>query len=122
MLKALNALGTTLFDRRQDVGDDFVARLGAEIALAVNAQADGIRFHVTVSDHEHGVNLHLLGALDLAIDLVGRCIDFGAHFLRAQLVQDGAGVFEQRRFIADGQNANLLRARAREGNCRRNAR
>ena len=44
---------------------------GAEIAFAVNADADGVGFHVAFADHEHGVHFHLLGALDFAVDLVG---------------------------------------------------
>jgi hypothetical protein len=35
----------------------------------VNADADRVGFHVALSDHEHGVDFHLLGALDLAADL-----------------------------------------------------
>ena len=40
-------------------------RLGADIAFAVHANADGVRFHVALSDYEHGMNFHLLGVLDL---------------------------------------------------------
>lgn len=41
-----------------------IARLRAKVAFAVNAHFDGVRFHVAVSDHEHGVDFHLFG-LDL---------------------------------------------------------
>jgi hypothetical protein len=54
----------------------------AEIAFAVDADADGISFHVAFSDYEHGVDLHLLGALDFAVNLVGALIDFGADLMR----------------------------------------
>ena len=37
----------------------------AEIAFAMYAHADGIGFHVAFADHEHGVDFHLLGGLDL---------------------------------------------------------
>jgi hypothetical protein len=50
-----------LGDRPQKVSDDFGARLGAEIAFAVNADTDSVGFHVAVSDDEHGVDFHLLG-------------------------------------------------------------
>ena len=50
----------------QNLGDGF----GAEIPFAVDADADRIDFHVALSDDEHNVHFHLLGALDLAVDLV----------------------------------------------------
>lgn len=39
-------------------------RLGAEVPLTVNADADCIGFHVALSDDEHGVDFHLLDPLD----------------------------------------------------------
>ena len=56
-------------DRAQEVGDDFGARLRPEIAFAVDATAHGIRVHVALFDHELGMDFHLLGALDFAVDL-----------------------------------------------------
>jgi len=38
----------------------------AEITFAVNAHADRFGFHIALSDDEHCVNFHLLGALDFA--------------------------------------------------------
>ena len=64
-------LGAPFFDRRQDIGNNFVSRFRAQIAFAVNADANGVRFHVALSDDEHGVDLHLLGTLDFTVDLVG---------------------------------------------------
>ncbi len=32
----------------------------------MDADANGVRFHVAFSDHEHGVDFHLLGALNFA--------------------------------------------------------
>ena len=64
------SLGATLLDRIKKVGDDFLARLRAEVAFAVHAHADGAGFHVAVADHEHGVDFHLLGAGDLGLDVV----------------------------------------------------
>ena len=59
--------------------------------------ADGVRFHVAVSDHEHGVDLHLLGAGDLCFDVIAARVELGADFVGAQFGLDGAGVFEERR-------------------------
>src|SRR5438067_12737978 len=59
------------FDTVQDFSDCLRARLGAEVAFAVDADAHGIGVHVAFSDHKHGMDLHLLGALDFAVDLVG---------------------------------------------------
>jgi hypothetical protein len=49
-------LSTRGCDRWQEVGDDFGARLGAEIAFAVDADAGCIGFHVAFADHEHGAS------------------------------------------------------------------
>jgi hypothetical protein len=38
------------FDRDEDVGDDFGARLGSQVAFAVDADTDGIRLHVAMAD------------------------------------------------------------------------
>ena len=52
----------------------------------MHAHAYRIRFHVAFSDYEHGVDFHLLGALDLAVDLIGALVDLGANMMRAQLI------------------------------------
>ena len=70
MAKLPGLRGTPFFDRLQDFGDGFGARFCAEISFAVDADAYGIGFHVALSGHEHGVDFHLLGALDLAVDVV----------------------------------------------------
>ena len=60
-------------DRREYVGNNFVARLCAEIAFAVNAETDGVRFHITVADDESrigGMHFHLFGVRDLGFDVV----------------------------------------------------
>ena len=59
-------LAASFANRGKQSGDYLIARLRAEIAFAVQAQTDGVRFHVAVSDHEHGVNFHLLGAGDFS--------------------------------------------------------
>lgn len=51
----------------------------------MNPDADGARFHVAFSDHEHGVHFHLLGALDLAVDFIGAGVELGADFVGAKL-------------------------------------
>ena len=71
------------FDTVQDFGDCLRARLGAEIAFAVNADADGVGFHIAFADYEHGVHFHLLSALDFAVDLVGAFVDFRADLVSA---------------------------------------
>ena len=67
----------------------------------MDADADGVGFHVAFSDHEHGVDFHLLGALDFAVDLVGAGVDFRADLMSAQFVQNRSRVIEQLRVIAD---------------------
>jgi hypothetical protein len=51
----------------QNFRNGFGPRFGAEIAFAVDPDADGVGFHVAFSDHEHGVHFHLFGALDFAV-------------------------------------------------------
>ena len=36
----------------------------------MDADANGAGVHVAFSNHEHGVDFHLLGALDFAVDIV----------------------------------------------------
>ncbi len=74
----------------------------------MDADADGVRFHVAFSDHEHGVDFHLFGALDFAVDLVGAFVDFRADLMSAQFVQNRSCVIEQFRVIADGEDAHLF--------------
>ena len=62
-------MGAPLFDCGEQIRDDFSARLRAEITFAVNADADGVWFHVAFADHEHGVHFHLFGPLDFAAAL-----------------------------------------------------
>jgi hypothetical protein len=52
----------------QNLGDRFSPRFGAEIAFAMHADAHGIGVHVALPD-TNMVYLHLLGALDFAVDL-----------------------------------------------------
>ncbi len=54
----------------------------------MNAHADRVGFHVALSDHEHGVDFHLFGALNFAVDLVAALVDLGADLMRAQFAQD----------------------------------
>jgi hypothetical protein len=46
----------------------------------VDAHADYTGVHVAFSDHEHGVDFHLLGALNFAVDLVVAVINL--HVIR----------------------------------------
>src|SRR5947207_14199548 len=76
----------SLFDRRENIRDNFAARFGAKIAFAMNADANGVGFHVAFSNNEHGVHFHLLGALDFAVDVVGALVDLRTDLMGAQLV------------------------------------
>ena len=60
----------------------------------MDADADGVGFHVAFSNHEHGVHFHLLGALDFAVDLVGAFVDFRADLMSAQFLQNRSRVIE----------------------------
>src|SRR6516162_6786575 len=66
------------FYRVENVRNGFCARFGAKIAFAVDADTDGVGFHIAFSDHEHGVHLDLLGALNFTVDLVGAVVDLRA--------------------------------------------
>jgi hypothetical protein len=76
-------LRAPFLNRRQNVRDDFIARLRAQIAFAVDADADGIGFHVAIPDHKHGVDFHLLGAGDLRLDVIAARIEFATDLLGA---------------------------------------
>ena len=67
-----------LFDRLQDVRDHFSSRFRAEIAFAVHAQADRIRFEVAIADDEHGVDFHFLRRRDLGFDVIAAGVEFRA--------------------------------------------
>ena len=58
---------------------------------------------------EHGVDFHLLGRRDLGLDLIVAVVELGADLVGAELALNGAGVIDQRRLVADGQNAHLFR-------------
>src|ERR1039458_6195168 len=58
-----------LANRSQDLRHHFGLRLGAQAALAVDADTDGAGGHVAGADDQHGVDLGQLGLLDLAVDL-----------------------------------------------------
>jgi hypothetical protein len=42
--------------------------LAPRLPFAVNADADSIDLQVAFSNHKHGVDFHLFGALDFAAD------------------------------------------------------
>ena len=72
----------------------FGARFRAEIAFAMDADADGVGFHVAFPDYEHGVHFHLLGALDFPVDLVVALVDFRADLVTAQFIQNRSRVID----------------------------
>ncbi len=61
-----------------------------------------------MADHEHGVDFHLLGAGNLGFDVIAAGVELRPDFVRAKFVLDRARVFDQRRFVADRQDADLL--------------
>ena len=52
----------------------------------MDTDADGFGFDVALSDDEHGVDFHLLGALDFAVDVVAALVDLGTNLLLAQFI------------------------------------
>ena len=72
----------------QEFGNCRCARLGAEIRFAVHPDADGVGFHVALSNHEHGMHFHLFGTLDFAVDVLGGLVDLGADFVCANFVEN----------------------------------
>jgi hypothetical protein len=82
-------LGAAFPDRLQDFCNSLATWLGAEIAFAVDADADGVRFHVAFSNHKHGVDFHLLSPLDF-------------HGIRDKLILRTHGSLAHYNFMADG--------------------
>ena len=76
----------------------------------MNTDANCIGVHVAFSDHEHGVNLHLFGALDFAVDLVGAVVNLRGDLMTAQLLESLSGA----RFVTIPQTLgkSFLRSRA----------
>src|SRR2546423_5530600 len=89
-----SSTGAAIFDSLQEFCDGLATRFGAEIAFAMDADAHSAGFHVAFSDYQHGVHFHLLGALDFPVDFVAAFIDFGAHLMSAQFVQNRSRVIE----------------------------
>ena len=84
----------SLFDRLQNVSDRFAAGPRTKVSFTVDADADRVGVHIPFSDHEHGVHFHLLRALDFAVDFIGAYVDFGAHLMSAQFVENRSRVIE----------------------------
>lgn len=82
--------------------------MGSGVALAVDADADVAGFEVAEAEDEHGVDLLLLGVLDLAFHIVGGDVEFGADAVLAQFGVDAFGVVDEFVFGADGEDADLL--------------
>ena len=72
--------------RLQEVSDDFGARLGTEVGFVVDADFDCIGFHVAFANHEHGVDFHLLGTLNVPIDVVCAFVELATDLVCAQLI------------------------------------
>src|SRR3954468_18270052 len=102
-------LRAALPDRCQYIPYDFPTWLGAEVTFAMNANADCLGLHVPITDDEHGVDFHFFGVGDFRFDMIGARVEFSADLMGPELVEDGAGIIEKRRFVADGKNTDLLR-------------
>ena len=61
--------------------DRFGTRFRAQVALSMNANAYRPGFHVALSDDEHGVNFHFLGAENFAVNLIGTEVDLGSNII-----------------------------------------
>src|SRR5215510_4947828 len=81
-------LASSLLDRGENLRHNFGARLRAKISLAVNANAHSIGLQVALSNHEHGMHLHLFGPLNFSVNLVGAVVDFSADLMSAQFAQN----------------------------------
>src|SRR6267142_314045 len=82
---------TPLFYRRQNIRHNFGFGFRADVAFAVDADADVAGFHVARADDEHGVDPGLLGVGDLRLDGVGTEIALATDEVRAQFADDGLG-------------------------------
>jgi hypothetical protein len=75
MAKLAGLPGKPFFDRPQNIGNSFAAWFRTEIAFAVNADADGVGFHIALSDYEHGMDFHLLARWILPLIFEWRAIN-----------------------------------------------
>src|SRR6266498_4311668 len=97
-----------LLNRLQNIRNDLSLRLCAEVAFAVEANGNVASFHVARADDEHGVHFRLLGPLNLAVDLVGAEVAFGANHVGAELGYNALRIVHQRFIVADGEDADML--------------
>ena len=95
-------------NRHQNIRHHFALRLCTDVAFAVETDTDGVGGHVARADHQHRVHLRLLGLLDFAVDFVGAVIALGADHARAEFLDDGLGVIDQRLLVADREDADLF--------------
>src|SRR5437763_11631251 len=107
LLKKPNS-APSLFDRRENICDNFAARLRAQVSFTVNANAYSIGFQVPFSDDEHGVHFHLFGALDFAVDLVSAFVEFRTDLMGAELIKNRHRIFEDLCIVTDRQDAHLF--------------
>jgi hypothetical protein len=54
-------LGPSLLGCRENLRQPLGARLGAEVAFTVDADAHGVGFHFALPNHERGADFYLLG-------------------------------------------------------------
>src|SRR5690349_6579437 len=95
------SLRKTLSNRVQDVGHDRISGLGTKVTFAVNSYADRVRFDITLPEHKHGMNFHLLSAKNFAADLVRRKIELRSDPMPAHFLMNGFGIIHHGIFGAD---------------------
>jgi hypothetical protein len=101
-------LGSSLFNRLQDVCDHLGFGLGALRALAVQAHANVAGFEVATTDDEHRVDFGFFRVGDFALDRVGAEIGLDTDFAAAKFVGDLFPVGNEIVIGIQGQDADLF--------------
>ena len=68
----------------EQVGDDFIFRLGPEITFAVFAYGEFAGFVLALTNEQNGVHLFGFSTANAGTDLVSRCVDIGSNTVLSQ--------------------------------------
>ena len=98
-----------MLNREKNVGDDFVSWPRAKVAFAVHANADRAGLQVARADDQHGVDFHLLGVLDFAVNLVTGIVGLARTCRARSSSRMPDAIVDEPVLVADGQHAHLLR-------------
>src|SRR6266542_5378210 len=82
--KGGGGLRPALLDRLKNVRQGLGGRFHAQIAFAVESDADRVMLQFLLAEDEHGVDLFLFSVLALAVDFVASGIEFGADHVCPQ--------------------------------------